>query len=135
MLMRGPALTASSSLFLLWKPFALFQALEVVQHYIKRKIFLLLFFFFCKCEVFFFRTIYGALFFLFVFINFPPVNKTNCFILHNTIKPLHVQYQCPITDYMYGKLHVSQIPCIKKIWIFLLKKSEHNRQAIKYLHV
>lgn len=60
--------------------------------------------------------------FFFVLITFLLLNKTNCFILHNTIKPLHVQYQCPITDYMYGKLHVSQISCIKKIWVFYWKK-------------
>lgn len=46
------------------------------------------------------RTIYCVVFVLL----FPLLNKTICFILHNTIKPLHVQYQCPITDYMYGKL-------------------------------
>lgn len=56
-------------------------------------------------------------------ITFPLLNKTNCFILHNTIKPLHVQYQCPITDYMYGKLHVSQISCIKKNMSFIYWKT------------
>lgn len=51
--------------------------------------------------------------------------------MHNTIKPLHIQYQCPITDYMYGKR--SQISCIKKIWVSI-EKSEYNKQAIEYLH-
>lgn len=77
-------------------------------------------FFFASVK-FFLRTIYGLLL-RFFFFTFPPLNKTNCFILHNTIKPLHVQYQCPITDYMCGKLHVSQISCIKKIWVFYWKE-------------
>lgn len=104
-------------------------------HLKKKYIFIfsvVLHFVFCKCEVFL-RTIHGELFFFSII--FPLLNKTNCFMLHNTIKPLHVQYQCPITDYMYGKLHVSQISCIKKIWVFYWKKVNINRQAIKYLHV
>lgn len=70
-------------------------------------------FFLCVKFDFLLRTTYTCCFFLITFLN-----KTNCLILHNTIKPLHVQYQCPITDYKYGKR--CQISCIKKI-SFLLK--------------
>lgn len=69
------------------------------------------------CDVFFLLK-NNIRFVAFFFFPIAFLNKTNCFTLHNTIKPLHLQYQCPITDYMYGKL--SQISCIKKM-SFLLK--------------
>lgn len=81
-------------------------------------------FFFCSLQSFFFIYAFVCLFFkiniwLVAFFRF--LNKTKCFfILHNTINPLHVQYQCPITDYMYGKR--SQMSCIKKIWDFYWRK-------------